>query len=339
MIVCSNCGTANADTARFCVNCGDFLEWSETRADEAAVPRSGQDPQDAPKPPATEPERPSGATGRGVDDQPAPVQPVVHAPPRARPRPPRPEPVRRDGDDWWCAKCGAGNEERANFCRACGERRAVTVAARPHRPWWRRLRDRLPLRRRAQTEQRRRQQASRRLLLIIALLCLLTVAVVAGPPLVGRLVDEVRDRTQDHVPLNPDAVTASSQLRDHPAANIADGVTNRFWAPAGDGRDSWVQVRYATPVRVLDIVVTAGISTEQELFLTVGRPAELAVTATRVDGSTVERTLSLKDQPGEQHFSFEAADVVSLRLVVRSAYGPTSRPGVAIGEVEFFGRR
>ena len=123
------------------------------------------------------------------------------------------------------------------------------------------------------------------------------------------------------------------------AANIADGATNRFWAPAGDGLDSWVQVRYADPVRVLDIVVTAGVSTEQELFLTVRRPAELAVTATRADGSTVESTLVLKDQPGEQHFSFEAADVVSLRLIVRSVYGPASRPGAAIGEVEFFGRR
>lgn len=320
MIICASCGTANPATERFCGECGDFLEWSTARTDPPAGAAGTVDPLPAADPPAA-------------------VQPTVVATPHRRPPRRAPSGARQTGDDWHCDRCGAGNDRQRRFCGACGEPRPVAVAETAKRPWWRRWLDRIAAPRVRRSDRRRREHARRRLLLVIALICLLTIALVGGPLLGRRLVDEVRDRVQDHVPLNPDTVTASSQERDHPAAHIADGVTNRFWSPATAADGSWVEARWADPVRVLDVVVTSGVSTEQELFLTVGRPAALAVTATTTDGRTVEGTLELRDQPGPQRFTFEAADVVRLRLEVRSAYGPRSRPSLAIGEVEFFGRR
>jgi hypothetical protein len=141
------------------------------------------------------------------------------------------------------------------------------------------------------------------------------------------------------VPLRPTGTAASSAGTGTPASRIIDGAINRYWAPTGKAAGAWVEVSYDKPVRVLDIVVTPGISKEQDKFLTVGRPSELDVVATRRDGKTVEKVLHLRDEPGGQTFKFQAPDSVRLRLTVRSTYGPRSAPAVAIGEVEFFGRR
>ncbi|MEV4759043.1 zinc-ribbon domain-containing protein [Micromonospora sp. NPDC049559] len=277
----------------------------------------------------TEPARPG---------DPVAVQPGMATQPR-RPRPVeevRPAPV---VGERICPKCGAGNEKTRRFCSNCGSPLAVQEVVEAKRTWWQRLIDRLR-RRNREARQRRDRRAARRLLMIISVICVLTILAVVGPPLVRRGINEIRDQTGEHVPLRPTGAQASSEQPDAPAARIFDGATNRFWAPNGPAAEAWVEVNYADPVRILDIVVTPGVSTEQDKFLAVGRPQALAVVATRANGETVDTVLQLRDQPGPQSFEFEAPDVAKLRLVVRSVYGPPrSNPSVAIGEVEFFGRR
>lgn len=56
-------------------------------------------------------------------------------------------------------------------------------------------------------------------------------------------------------------------------------------------------------------------------------------------GKQKKADIELRDEPGEQHFDVAASNVVRIRLVVRSTYGPGLIPSVAIGEAEFFGRR
>ncbi|GAB3159061.1 zinc ribbon domain-containing protein [Micromonospora sonneratiae] len=272
-----------------------------------------------------------------------PTDPVAVQPGQVQHRRPV-RPVTQDqpettGGDRICPRCQAGNDELRRFCRACGAL-LVETEAPVRRSWWRRLLDRIRGRNRDPRRRRDGRAAAnaRRLLKIVALICLLVVLAIAGPPLVSRAVSEVRDRIQDPVPLTPQTVTASSAGESTPATRIADGVTNRYWSPTGPAVGAWVEATFASPVRILDIIVTPGISLEQGKFLTVGRPGQLDLVATTSDGTVVERTIKLRDQPGPQPFKFEASGVVRLKVVVRSIHGPQSEPTVAIGEVEFFGR-
>jgi hypothetical protein len=179
---------------------------------------------------------------------------------------------------------------------------------------------------------------ARRLLWITTVISLFVIVAVVGPPLVSRLVDEIRDRTESHVALIPASTLASSARPGAPAKHIADGHTNRYWSPAGPAIGSSVEVEFNRPVRVLDIIVTPGISTDQAQFLTVGRPAELLVQFVTPDGAVTEETIKLRDQAGGQRFTVEARNVQRVKLVIRSAYAPKGQSKVAIGEVEFFGR-
>ncbi|HEY0699055.1 MAG TPA: zinc ribbon domain-containing protein [Micromonospora sp.] len=317
MTGCPACGAANPDDARFCGQCRSYLGWT--------------DPAPTPGPaPEVEP----------AHLDPPPVQPDDVHPPRP-PRPPRPAPP-PDPEPakvhLFCHRCGAGNERGRTFCRACGNRLAVPEA--DDRSWWQRFLDRWVDRGRRERRRRDRRpaDAARRILAVVAVVCLLTLLAVLGPPLVGWAVNEVRDRVEDHVPLVPDGTRASSERTS--AKQLVDGLTNRYWAPRGAAEGSWVEVRFREPVRVLDLIVTPGVSREQDRFLAAGRPRRLAVVATRANGEQVTGTLDLRDQAGPQEFDFEAADVVTLRLTVRAVYAPAeANPPVAIAEVEFFGRR
>lgn len=234
-----------------------------------------------------------------------------------------------------CPKCGRGNDSTRRFCRYCGSSLAM-VAEEEQLPWWRRLLERL---RRRGKRDRRPTGVARRVIKITAFLCVLAILAVVGPPFLSRGITAVRDRIQPSDPIVPVAVTASSSDDAKTAPErIIDGATNRFWAPSGKAVDAWVEAAFADPVRLTDILIHSGVSTNQEQFLTVGRPHELTLIATTEGGDTVEQPISLRDRPGEQKFKFRASDVTRVRIVIRSTYGPESKPTAALAEVEFFGR-
>lgn len=234
-----------------------------------------------------------------------------------------------------CPNCGRGNEPMRRFCSFCGHSMQV-VAEEEKLPWWRRLLNRLTSRR---PRSRRSNGVARRILKFTSALCALAVLLVAGPPLSSRAFYAVRDRLQPGDPVRPiEVIASSSHSPETLPERISDGASNRYWAPRGPAADAWVEAAFARPFRTTDILIHSGISKEQEQFLTVGRPHELALIATTDDGDTVEETLVLRDRPGEQRFTFRAKNVVRIRLVIRSTFGPESEPAVAIAEVEFFGR-
>ncbi|MFJ8579972.1 NADase-type glycan-binding domain-containing protein [Micromonospora sp. NPDC093277] len=292
---------------------------------DSSVPtdRAGGGVQPVPRQPGAPDQR-----GQSSDER-EPVDPAD-----LPPRPARPGPV--------CPSCGVDNAPGRRFCRSCGAQLAAAVGPAPKRTWWQRWWDRLRRRtprRRSPRADRPAARATRRTLLIVLALCLVAVLAVVGPPLARLAVEAVRDRIQDPVPLVPAAVTASSEAPGASAARLTDGATNRYWAPNGKAADAWVEGRFTEPVRLLTVVITPGVSPRRQAYLAAGRPRALTVVTVDADGKQHETEIELRDEPGEQHFDVAASNVVRIRLVVRSTYGPGLIPSVAIGEAEFFGRR
>ncbi|WP_213450301.1 zinc ribbon domain-containing protein [Rhizomonospora bruguierae] len=258
-------------------------------------------------------------------------RPVVQEVPD-RPAPPRP-------GDLVCGRCGSGNDPARRFCRSCGASLAEAAPVKLH--WWQRLWRRLSRPAKYAAGERRRRRAGPivgRLTRILALLLAAALAVAFGPSLVRRGVNEVRDRTRKHEPISATGFAASSARRDNPAARIGDGKNNRYWAPAGRAQGAWVEATFPRPLRILDIIVTPGVSPNQDEFVAAGRPHELDVLATPDRGEPTRFTLTLSDAPGPQTFHVTADRAVRIRFTVRSVFGANADPVVAIAEVEFYGR-
>ncbi|MEO3780715.1 discoidin domain-containing protein [Micromonospora sp. B11E3] len=326
MITCTECGATNGHDDQFCGTCGEFLHWDDGSRPDPPRPKPVQPVQPVrPVQPG-----PPNLHGQRADPVPSPVEDPVDPPPR----PPDPKLA--------CPACGVDNAPSRRFCRSCGGELVAPAGPAPRRTWWRRWWDRLRRRaprRRSLRDDRRAARATRRTLLIVLALCLVGVLAVVGPPLARQAVDEVRDRTEDPASLVPASVTASSEASGAGAPRLTDGANNRYWAPSGKAVDAWVEGRFAEPVRLLVVVITPGAGPRRQEFLAAGRPRGLTVVAVDAGGRQHRTDVELRDEPGPQQFAVEASDVVRIRLVVRSTYGPGLTPSVAIGEAEFFGRR
>jgi hypothetical protein len=172
-------------------------------------------------------------------------------------------------------------------------------------------------------------------------LVVLVVAAWLGRAQLTELFTFAEDSTGDPKPLHPVRVRASSQTSSHRAQAAFDGLNNRYWAPAarGSGTGQYLEADFERPVRTRQLLVTSGISTKSDEFLSQARPSEITVILVSSQGEHTTRHLTLNDAPGQQSFAVRGADVTRVRLTVDAAYG--SRPGrrVAIAEVEFFGRQ
>jgi hypothetical protein len=362
MIVCGQCGVNNESASQFCVSCGAFLEWEGTAASQepaAAAPSAAASASASASAPTPTP-TPAAASTLAA---PAPAAVSVPAAASASPTAPAPAPdVVQPGEarrqhrvrvpdeprqllpgELPCPQCGAGNDPSPRFGRACGLG-LEQVAAPVHRSWWRRLWERLTARRAYEAGTRRKVAAPRgrlRRLLVLAALLAVVVLVVAALPARGvtnRLVTDLQDRLSGHVPLTPVAARASSSAAGAPPARLIDGVSNQYWAPAGAPTGAWVEVDFAQPVRLLDVIVTPGVSADKQRFLAQGRPHELAVAVTNRSGQVKNSTLNVRDEPGGQSFSVKVSDAVRVRLTIASTYGMAPGHRCAIGELEFFVR-
>jgi hypothetical protein len=177
--------------------------------------------------------------------------------------------------------------------------------------------------------------------MVALLLAILLVSVASVSPLRGlvdRAVTAIRDRTSPHVAVTPVAVRASSAASGKQPALVHDGVSNRYWAPSGAPEGAWIELDLARPVRLLDLILTGGISLEKREFLLQGRPREVDVSVRTRGGAVQTKAIVMRDEPGGQHFAIKVSDAVQLRLTIRSAYGMGSRRLCALAEVEIFAR-
>jgi hypothetical protein len=222
--------------------------------------------------------------------------------------------------------CGTPNSPERKFCRHCAAPLHPTVATPPQQRGW--------LRRRRGIGGRWGRIA-RRVFAILVVLALI-VAAVAFLPAGQSLYQTVLDKLGHAVAVVPVQVTANAEAAGHPASAASDGVTNRYWgAPAvGD----FVDFTFASPVRLLDVIITPGASTNPDEFAAQASPTSMSLIATDTGGQSTTKTVALADRPGPQTVNTGISNVVRVRLVVLAAAGLGTGRVIALGEVEFFRR-
>lgn len=338
MLTCPNCGSRVAENDSFCGVCGEFLAWETTTAPVRADPTPAPVRADtAPVEPVLSERRPverlepasEPAEGQSRVDQPGAVLP-------GRPVSARPV-VRQFVDepaalgDVICPVCGTPNRRERRFCRRCGTALGYTERVTDRLPWWRRIRLRPRL---------GSLQSLVRLLVMLAVLVVIAAAgyvvVTHGP----RVVEAVRDRMAKPERIAPTTITASSEAPGHPASEAVDGLSNRYWAPVAPGQadGQYLEMTFDRPIRLLDVIVHAGISPQQDQFVREARPAVLDLTAWTSSGTSTTKSLRLADRPGKQRFHHVVGSVTRLRFTIRSSYGANGDRRSALAEIELFRR-
>ncbi|WP_329035094.1 zinc ribbon domain-containing protein [Streptomyces sp. NBC_00178] len=268
----------------------------------------------------------------------APVLPGVPAASRPRVQAPGGEPADETGPP--CPWCEVGNRPDRHFCRRCG----MSLAERPGvpeagRPWWRRMRDfgkgPVPW---AGDRPRLRRGIGRVFTWVAYGLALGLVIYAAFNA--STAWNAARDHFAKRAQISPDSFAASRSFGGHPPKVLFDKINNSWWGPgvseAGEGE--WVEARFQEPTRLLDILITSGISTKPSDLSEAALPHRMDAVITTADGKKTTRHITLDQVSGPQQRKFRAQNVVSVRFVIRSAFNSGSDKQVSMAEIEFFTR-
>lgn len=291
------------------------------RARPLLVPVS--DPEHAPLPPA-----------------PA-VAPVLPGrPDTARPHVRVPGPQQQAGHGPPCAWCATPNHPDRHFCVRCAMPTAERGDRTPAlRPWWRRLlgpdRHETPW----AGDRPRLRRMFDSIGTWVTLAIVLTLLVFAAV----NLSDGIQ-ATQDHfskrAPVEPDTIRASRSYAGHGPKLVFDKLSNTWWGPgiAQSGQGEWIEVGFARPTRLVDVIITPGVSARADQLTKSALPHRVKATVTKKDGTTATRELTLDPATGAQRRSFRVGEVTRVRFTIDSAHAASARKQVAIAEIELFGR-
>ncbi|MFE7114212.1 zinc ribbon domain-containing protein [Streptomyces sp. NPDC057654] len=131
-------------------------------------------------------------------------------------------------------------------------------------------------------------------------------------------------------------VTASTEVPGHPAGNAIDGFNNRYGgAPAvGDS----LTFTFRTPVRLVDLDITSGASTDPQVYRSEARPITLDLVTITSKGQKAHKAIALDDKPDPQTIQMGISDVATVQLIIRSTAGMSPGRHIALAEIEFFKR-
>ncbi|KJY24635.1 carbohydrate-binding protein [Streptomyces katrae] len=213
------------------------------------------------------------------------------------------------------------------------------AAALGRRPWWRRV---LDFRNREAPWAGDRPRLRRGFgylvtwVLWACVLALLITAVVYA----DTAVSAVRDHFAKRSPVGgPDTVVASRSYEGHEPRLLFDKLNNTWWGPgiSQAGTGEWVEARFEQPTRLLDVIITPGVSSRADKFSQSALLHRVEAVITTADGKTATRILTLNQGAGGQRQVFRTGEVTAVRFVLRSAYGAAADKQVSIAEIEFFG--
>ncbi|MEU1529204.1 NADase-type glycan-binding domain-containing protein [Streptomyces fagopyri] len=273
---------------------------------------------------------------RPVTPSVAPVLPGLPVANRPQVRAPGGEPGAEGGVP--CPWCATPNRPDRHFCGRCALPMAGERQTPGRLPWWRRLldsRDGQPPW--AGDRPRLRRGFGRVMNWVVGAVVFILVVVAAMNT--GTAVQAVKDHFSKRAPIGPDSYKASRSFPGHGAGLAFDKLNNTWWGPgvsqSGDGE--WLEARFAQPTRLLDLVITPGVSTRADQLSQSALPHRIEARVTTADGRTSTRFLTLDQGAGGQSRKFRAGDVTAVRFIIRSAYGAAASKQVSIAEIEFFG--
>ncbi|MDQ0951336.1 hypothetical protein QFZ24_005259 [Streptomyces phaeochromogenes] len=275
----------------------------------------------------------------------APASPAVAPVLPGRPVANRPQ-VRAPGPEFGpqggipCPWCATPNLPDRHYCGRCAMPMSGDGPTAPGRqPWWRRI----PGFGVAQTPWAGDRPRLRRGFgavmnwVVGGLVLALIVTLVLN---IGDGIQATRDHFAKRAAVGPDSVKASRSYPGHPAQRAFDKLSNTWWGPgvSGTGEGQWLEARFDQPTRLLDLVITSGVSTQPDKLSQSALPHRVEALITAADGKKTTRIINLDQSAGGQRRKFRVGEVTSVRFTVRSAYATDAKKQVSIAEIEFFTR-
>ncbi|GHE42523.1 NADase-type glycan-binding domain-containing protein [Streptomyces capitiformicae] len=238
-----------------------------------------------------------------------------------------------------CPWCGTPTRPDRHFCARCAMPMAGRAEAPGRLPWWRRmLNGRNTETPWAGDRPRLRRGFGRILNWVVGALVIALIVTLAF------YADDGYQATRDHfakrAPVAPDTFKASRSYPAHDAKLAFDKRSNTWWGPGvtQSGEGEWLEARFDQPTRLLDVIITPGVSTKVDQLTESALPHRIEARITAADGSTSTKIITLDQGAGGQRRKFRVGDVTAVRFILRSAYGADAKKQVAIAEIEFFGR-
>ncbi|MEU7594111.1 zinc ribbon domain-containing protein [Streptomyces sp. NPDC039022] len=240
-----------------------------------------------------------------------------------------------------CSWCATPNHPDRHFCNRCAMPLAESAAAPApgRRPWWRRLCGPGGQETPWAGDRPRLRRAFDRVGTWITLAVAVTL-VVLGVLYLPDGIQATRDHFAKRAPVEPDEIRASRSYPGHGPKLVIDKLNNTWWGPGVEqsGQGEWVEMRFARPVRLLDVIITPGTSTRADQLGKSALPHRVTATITGRDGRITTRALTLDPGAGGQRRAFRVGEATKVRFTVESAHAASAGKQVAIAEIELFGR-
>ncbi|MFE1587374.1 zinc ribbon domain-containing protein [Streptomyces sp. NPDC058737] len=238
-----------------------------------------------------------------------------------------------------CPWCSTPNRPDRHYCARCAMPLVASGdQATTRAPWWRRLFGG----RRQETPWAGDRPRLRRVFDRIG--TWITVAVVATLAVLGFMyipdgIENTRDHFAKRAPVSPDGIKASHSFPGHDPKLLIDKLSNTWWGPgiSESGQGEWVEATFTEPTRLLDVIITPGVSSRANKLQESALPHRIKATITMKDGSIKTRDLTLDQGAGGQRRPFRVGEVTKVRFTIESAHAASANKQVAIAEIEFFG--
>ncbi|MFF7310076.1 NADase-type glycan-binding domain-containing protein [Streptomyces sp. NPDC008137] len=262
-----------------------------------------------------------------------------------RPEPQRPGAVRAPGQEHGmdggapCPWCATRNRPERHFCARCAMPMAGDGPAGPIRlPWWRRLGPFGSQEAPWAGDRPRLRRAFDRVLfwlglaIVLSLLIVLVINIPQG-------IQATRDHFTKRAEVSPDRYAASRYFPGHKPDLAFDKLNDTWWGPgvSESGKGQWVEARFDRPTRLLDLIITPGVSIRPDKLRESALPHRVEATITGADGKKTTRQITLDQGAGPQRRAFRVGEVTAVRFTIESAHGISAKKQVAIAEIEFFG--